>query len=84
MKGRHFSSSIFLFRTAAMALPAETAPTSTWPLPPTQYINLYTDENIRRGRAPKPPLPIHNEYTMFGVPFNADDSIIRPLESQVS
>lgn len=67
-----------------MALPAETSPTSTWPLPPSQYINQYTDEIIRRGRAPKPPLPIHNDYTMFGVPFNADDLIIRPLESQVS
>lgn len=65
-----------------MALPTETSPTSTWPLPPSQYINQYTDEIIRRGRAPKPPLPIHNDYTMFGVPFNAEDVIIRPLESQ--
>ncbi|XP_064085191.1 mediator of RNA polymerase II transcription subunit 7-like [Macrobrachium nipponense] len=65
-----------------MALAGESTSTSTWPLPPTQYINHYTDENIRRGRAPKPPLPIHNEYTMFGMPFNADDAIIRPLESQ--
>ncbi|XP_054262774.1 mediator of RNA polymerase II transcription subunit 7 [Macrosteles quadrilineatus] len=55
---------------------------SSLPLPPMQYINLYTDENIKRGRAPKPPLPIHDTYKMFGNTYNADDAIIRPLESQ--
>ena len=57
---------------------------STFPAPPTQYINQYSDENVRRGRAPKPPPPLHSEYTMFGVPFTPDDPIIRPLESQAS
>ncbi|XP_076029709.1 mediator complex subunit 7 [Oratosquilla oratoria] len=65
-----------------MALPPETELKSTFPLPPTQYLSQYTDENIRRGRAPKLPPVMHSEYTMFGVPFNADDAIIRPLESQ--
>ncbi|KAI4489841.1 mediator of RNA polymerase II transcription subunit 7 [Polistes fuscatus] len=55
---------------------------SSLPLPPLQYINLYTDENIHRGRAPKPPPPAHDSYSMFGNVFNADDSIIRPLEAQ--
>jgi len=28
------------------------------PLPPMQYVNLYTDENVKKGRAPKPPPPV--------------------------
>lgn len=53
------------------------------PLPPTHYVNLYTDENIRKNRAPKPPPPIlDSTYTMFGNPCNNEESIIRPLESQ--
>lgn len=55
---------------------------SSLPLPPVQYIGLYTDENVRRGRAPRPPPPIHDTYTMFGSQFNSEDSIVRPLESQ--
>lgn len=53
------------------------------PLPPVQYFQNYSDDNLRRGRAPKPPPIIQETYTMFGNPYNADDSIIRPLESQV-
>lgn len=53
------------------------------PLPPVQYFQNYSDENIRRGRASKPPPIIQETYTMFGNPYNAEDSIIRPLESQV-
>lgn len=64
-----------------MAAP-EAIQVSSLPLPPVQYINLYTDENVRRGRAPRPPLPIHDTYSMFGNVFNADDTIIRPLEAQ--
>ncbi|XP_065225202.1 mediator of RNA polymerase II transcription subunit 7-like [Planococcus citri] len=55
---------------------------SSLPLPPVQYITLFSDENIRRGRAPKPPPLIQDTYSMFGRTFNADDPIIRPLESQ--
>ena len=68
------------------AFPAEMELKSTFPAPPSQYINQYSDDNVRRGRAPRPPLPpqgMQTEYTMFGVPFSADDPIIRPLESQV-
>ncbi|XP_014244628.1 mediator of RNA polymerase II transcription subunit 7 [Cimex lectularius] len=61
---------------------SETAQVCSLPLPPAQYINNYTDENIKRGRAPRPPPPIHDSYSMFGVTYNADDSIIRPLEAQ--
>lgn len=61
----------------------EASQVSSLPLPPLQYINLYSDENIRRGRAPRPPPTIHeSNYKMFGNPFSADDTIIRPLESQ--
>ncbi|KAG8230757.1 hypothetical protein J437_LFUL009817 [Ladona fulva] len=61
---------------------SEPSQVSSLPLPPVQYINQYTDENIRRGRAPRPPPLIHDTYSMFGNSFNADDTIIRPLESQ--
>ncbi|XP_077280296.1 mediator complex subunit 7 isoform X2 [Temnothorax americanus] len=64
-----------------MAAP-EAIQVSSLPLPPVQYINPYTDENVRRGRAPRPPPPIHDSYSMFGNVFNADDTIIRPLEAQ--
>lgn len=57
---------------------------SSLPLPPMQYVNQYTDELIRRGRAPKPPPPIQDTYHMFGNTFNTEESIIRPLESQVN
>lgn len=55
---------------------------SSLPLPPAQYINQYTDETIRRGRAPRPPPPIQDHYSMFGNSFNTEESIIRPLENQ--
>ncbi|KAL1489935.1 hypothetical protein ABEB36_013861 [Hypothenemus hampei] len=55
---------------------------SSLPPPPIQYMNQYTDEMIRKGRAPKPPPPIQDTYHMFGNTFNTEESIIRPLESQ--
>jgi len=55
---------------------------SALPPPPMQYIKEYTDENIRKGVAPKPPPPIRDSYMMFGNQFQCDDLIIRPLESQ--
>lgn len=51
------------------------------PLPPAQYFNLYTDENIRKNRAPKPPPAITDTYQMFGSTFN-NEEMIRSLESQ--
>lgn len=55
---------------------------SALPPPPMQYIKEYTDENIRKNLAPKPPPPIRDSYMMFGNQFQCDDLIIRPLESQ--
>ncbi|XP_051505541.1 mediator of RNA polymerase II transcription subunit 7 [Myxocyprinus asiaticus] len=55
---------------------------SALPPPPMQYIKEYTDENVRKGLAPKPPPPIRDSYMMFGNHFQCDDLIIRPLESQ--
>ena len=37
---------------------AEGQGVTSFPLPPMQYVQHYTDENIKRGRAPKPPPPI--------------------------
>lgn len=34
---------------------------SAYPLPPMQYVNLYTDENVKKGRTPQPP-PIIQVY----------------------
>lgn len=63
---------------------SETAQVSSLPLPPMQYVNLFNDENVKRGRTPKPPPPITDGYSMFGNPYHTDDAVIRPLESQVS
>ncbi|GFO09243.1 mediator of RNA polymerase ii transcription subunit 7 [Plakobranchus ocellatus] len=54
---------------------------SAFPHPPMQYATNYTDENIKRGKAPPPPPPIQDSYSMFGAQFSADEAIIRPLEA---
>ncbi|XP_076319071.1 mediator of RNA polymerase II transcription subunit 7-like [Tachypleus tridentatus] len=61
---------------------SESTQVSSLPLPPMQYVNWYTDENIERGVAPSPPRPVQESYSMFGVQFQTDDVIIRPLETQ--
>ena len=55
---------------------------SSLPLPPTHYIDLYTDAALSRGTAPRPPPPIQDSYSMFGAPFSTDDTIIQSLEAQ--
>ncbi|KAI6076910.1 Mediator of RNA polymerase II transcription subunit 7 [Aix galericulata] len=67
------------FHRAIMGEPQQV---SALPPPPMQYIKEYTDENIRKGLAPKPPPPVKDSYMMFGNQFQCDDLIIRPLESQ--
>merc|ERR1719219_870438 len=52
------------------------------PLPPEQYIKMYSDEHVAMGITPPPPPPIKDNYSMFGQPFSADDTIIQSLESQ--
>ncbi|XP_005112154.1 mediator of RNA polymerase II transcription subunit 7 isoform X1 [Aplysia californica] len=54
---------------------------SAFPMPPMQYVNNYSDDNIKRGKAPQPPTPIQDSYSMFGAQYSADDAIIRPLEA---
>ncbi|GIX77669.1 mediator of RNA polymerase II transcription subunit 7 [Caerostris darwini] len=61
---------------------AEAAHVSSLPLPPLQYVNLYTDENVQKGHAPAPPKCAIDSYSMFGSQYHTDDPIIRPLESQ--
>ncbi|XP_062908698.1 mediator of RNA polymerase II transcription subunit 7 [Mobula hypostoma] len=61
---------------------AEPQQVSSLPLPPAQYYKEYTDDNVRKGFAPKPPPPIRDSYTMFGNQFQCDELIIRPLEGQ--
>ena len=36
---------------------AEPGPVSSFPLVPQQYVCKYTDENVKSGKAPKPPPP---------------------------
>lgn len=58
------------------------AATLAFPDPPSQFVKLYTDENIAKKLAPEPPRPITDgSYSMFGQHMS-DESIIRPLESQ--
>lgn len=40
-----------------------------FPLPPSQYYKLYTDENVEKQIAPVPPPPVGGAYSMFGAPF---------------
>lgn len=56
---------------------------STFPAPPMQFVEKYSDEAVAAGTAPKPPPPIVTEpYSMFGAPFFPNESIVRSLESQ--
>lgn len=55
---------------------------STFPLPPLQYIANYTDERVRNDAVPGPPHPPQDSYNMFGATFTSNDEIIRPLEAQ--
>ena len=51
---------------------SETTQVSSLPLPPMQYVSLFSDENVKRGRIPKPPPPITDSYSMFGSQFHTD------------
>ena len=42
---------------------------ATFPDPPASLYKLYTDENVRSGLVPKPPVPVKGKYHMFGAPF---------------
>ena len=61
---------------------SEAAQVSSLPPPPMQYVNLFSDENIKEGLAPSPPKCITDSYSMFGSQCHPDDPIIRPLETQ--
>jgi len=76
------AESVLIGRVVGVMAQQEPSQVCSLPLPPVQYYNNYTDENIRRGRAPRPPPPIQDNYTMFGNPYSADDAIIRTLEAQ--
>jgi len=55
---------------------------SSLPLPPAQYIAMYTDDHVKRGKAPPPPPIIRDTYSVFSVRHHPNDPIIQPLESQ--
>ena len=40
-----------------------------FPLPPSQYYKVYTDENVDKQIAPDPPHPADGAYSMFGASF---------------
>lgn len=77
-----FKPNIQTLETSTKMSTAETQ-VSSLPMPPERYISNYTDENIRRNRAPRPPPPPsqHEVYSMFGIQYN-NDEMIRSLESQ--
>lgn len=55
---------------------------SPFPLPPSDYYKLYSEENLKSGTAPEPPAPIRGEYSLFGANFETEEPIIRSLEQQ--
>lgn len=81
---RPYLQQVFLNTVMAAApgrVEEETA--SSFPSPPMQYIDKYSDEAVNLGTAPKPPPPTSTEpYSMFGAPFFPNESIVRSLESQ--
>jgi len=60
----------------------DVAEVSSMPIPPMQYVKMFTDEAVKKGATPKPPPPLHDTYSMFGTIINNDDAIIQNLESQ--
>lgn len=62
--------------------PEGPAHVSLFPMPPWEIINKYTDNGVAEGTAPQPPpIPSSTAYQMFGIRYNTDDPILRPLES---
>lgn len=57
------------------AVPDEQA-VSSFPNPPALFYKLYTDENVSKGIAPKPPPPVKGQYHMFGHPFDVSLSLL--------
>lgn len=55
---------------------------STYPLAPMDYVNMYTNENIQMGKAPLPPPIIKDTYSCFGKPIDPNDVLIRSLDQQ--
>ncbi|CAF0821438.1 unnamed protein product [Brachionus calyciflorus] len=55
---------------------------STYPSAPMEYVNMYTNENVKSGKAPPPPKIIKDNYTSFGRLIDPNEVLIRPLESQ--
>jgi mediator of RNA polymerase II transcription subunit 7 len=60
----------------------DVAEVRSMPIPPMQYVKMFTDEAVKKGTAPKPPPPLHDTYSMFGLTINNDDAIIQSLDSQ--
>ncbi len=57
---------------------------SSLPLPPSHYVDLYTDKAVATSSCPRPPPPLSDTYSMFGAPLSAaeDATVVQSLESQ--
>jgi mediator of RNA polymerase II transcription subunit 7 len=55
---------------------------STYPPAPMEYVNLFTNENVKLGKVPPPPPIIKDSYMSFGKPIDPNDVLIRSLETQ--
>lgn len=55
---------------------------STYPSAPMEYVNLFTNENVRQGKVPPPPPIIKDSYISFGKSIDPNDVLIRSLDSQ--
>ncbi len=55
---------------------------STYPSAPMEYVNMFTNENVKQGKVPPPPPIIKDSYMSFGKLIDPNDVLIRSLDSQ--
>ena len=55
---------------------------STYPPAPMEYVNMFSDDNVKLGKTPPPPPIITDGYMSFGKHIDQNDMLIRSLQSQ--